>query len=158
MENNLTLDVNEFNYDETKYKILPLHETWTWEGDESCLPYKWAHLIQLTNISEKNNLEFNLENTKKFLKDNYFGKENFDKKSFFFITNRSKVMASAYIDKDKKNIEYFLINPSALNKGEEYGLFSLVYKRIKELNLKTVTISLNNTNLDDTFFKEIGFK
>ena len=49
----MSLDIKFFNYSKEEFKIPYLHETWTWEGDESFLPYKWAEIIQRSEILEK---------------------------------------------------------------------------------------------------------
>ena len=140
------------------YKIPYLHETWTWEGDESVLPYKWAEIIRRSGILEKKGQEFDLDDVKKFLKENYYGLNDFDKLSFFFITYRSQVMACSYFNIKTNTIDYFLINPKGYDKGLENGLFSLLYKRITGLNRDKIYINLDNTNVGEEYFEKIGFK
>ena len=156
--NLLFLDLTKFNFSSETFKIPHLHETWTWEGDESVLPYKWAEIISKSEILQKQGKEFDLENVKKFLKDNYYGLETFDKLSFFFITYRSQVMACSYFNIKTNTIDYFLINPKGFNKGLENGLFSLIYKRVIGLNIKKIFINLDNSNVPKEYFFNLGFK
>ena len=156
--NLLFLDLSKFNFSSETFKIPHLHETWTWEGDESVLPYKWAEIISKSEILQKQGKEFDLENVKKYLKDNYYGLETFDKLSFFFITYRSQVMACSYFNIKTNTIDYFLINPKGFNKGLENGLFSLIYKRVIGLNIKKIFINLDNSNVPKEYFFNLGFK
>lgn len=153
----LKLNLTNFVLDQEKFKIPFLHETWTWEGDESILPYKWAYIIKQTKIVDiKDEEGFNQMKDK--LKREYYGLSNFDKKSFFFITYRSEITASAYLNVNNNNtIEYFLINPKYLNKNIEYGLFYLIYSRAMVLETKFIYIDMSKTNLPEIFFKNIGF-
>ena len=156
--NKLFLDLSKLDYSPETFKIPHLHETWTWEGDESVLPYKWAEIISKSEILQKQGKEFDLESVKKYLKDNYYGLDNFDKLSFFFITYRSQVMACSYFNVKTNTIDYFLINPKGFNKGLENGLFSLIYKRIIGLNIKKISINMDNTNVSKEYFLNLGFK
>ena len=156
--NLLFLELSKFNFSSETFKIPHLHETWTWEGDESILPYKWAEIISKSEILQKQGKEFDLENVKKYLKDNYYGLETFDKLSFFFITYRSQVMACSYFNIKTNTIDYFLINPKGFNKGLENGLFSLIYKRVIGLNIKKIFINLDNSNVPKEYFFNLGFK
>ena len=156
--NLLFLELSKFNFSSETFKIPHLHETWTWEGDESVLPYKWAEIISKSEILQKQGKEFDLENVKKYLKDNYYGLETFDKLSFFFITYRSQVMACSYFNIKTNTIDYFLINPKGFNKGLENGLFSLIYKRVIGLNIKKIFINLDNSNVPKEYFFNLGFK
>ena len=64
----LYLDLESFAFDNNKYKTPFLYETWTWEGDESVLPYKWVNLIKNSNLfSLKDETEFN--QMKNYLKE-----------------------------------------------------------------------------------------
>ena len=47
------MDLTKFEYNSETFKIPHLHETWTWEGDESVLPYKWAEIISKSEILHK---------------------------------------------------------------------------------------------------------
>ena len=161
MDNNkniMSLDIKFFNYSKEEFKIPYLHETWTWEGDESVLPYKWAEIIRRSEILEKKGQEFDLDVVKKYLKTNYYGLDDFDKLSFFFITYRSQVMACSYFNNKTNTIDYFLINPKGFNKGLENGLFSLLYKRINGLNKDKIFINMDNTNIPEEYFEKLGFK
>ena len=158
INNKLFLDLSKFDYSPETFKIPHLHETWTWEGDESVLPYKWAEIISQSEIIQRQGKEFDLESVKKNLKENYYGLDSFDKLSFFFITYRSKVMACTYFNIKTNTIDYFLINPKGFNKGLENGLFSLLYKRIIGLNIKKIFINLDNTNVSEEYFLNLGFK
>ena len=158
INNKLFLDLSKLDYSPKTFKIPHLHETWTWEGDESVLPYKWAEIISKSEILQKQGKEFDLESVKKYLKDNYYGLDSFDKLSFFFITYRSHVMACSYINVKTNTIDYFLINPKRFNKGLENGLFSLLYKRIIGLNIKKIYINMDNTNVSKEYFLNLGFK
>jgi len=53
-----------------------------------------------------------------FLKKNYVNKENFDKRSFFFLTHRSETAGVIYINKVEEEYiaEYFCVNPKHVNK------------------------------------------
>jgi hypothetical protein len=155
--NLLTLDLTKFTFDQTKYKTPTLHETWKWEGDETVLPYKWVNLIKMSNLYENKGETFNFEIVKKYLRDNYYGSNNFDKLSFFFITYRSEVTGCAYLDKNSGKIDYFLVNKKHFGKGIENGLFSLIYKRTKEIGLNTIYINMDLTNISEEFFTDIGF-
>ena len=157
-KNIMSLDINNFNFSKEEFKIPYLHETWTWEGDESVLPYKWAEIIRISEILEKKGQEFELDNVKKYLKTNYYGLDDFDKLSFFFITYRSKVMACSYFNIKTNTIDYFLINPKGFNKGLENGLFSLLYKRIIVLKIDKIYINMDNTNISEEYFEKLGFK
>ena len=157
-KNIMSIDLKNFKYSKEEYKIPYLHETWTWEGDESVLPYKWAEIIRRSEILEKKGQEFDLDNVKKYLKANYYGTQDFDKLSFFFITYRSQVMACSYFNNKTNTIDYFLINPKDFNKGVENGLFSLLYKRIIALNKEKIFINLDNTNISEEYFVKLGFK
>ena len=67
----LHLDLESFVFDNNKYKTPFLYETWTWERDESVLPYKWVNLIKNTNLfSLKNETEF--KQMKNYLKEKYY--------------------------------------------------------------------------------------
>ena len=156
--NKICLDISKFEYSPETFKIPHLHETWTWEGDESVLPYKWAEIISKSEILKKQGKEFDLESVKKYLKDNYYGLDNFDKLSFFFITYRSQVMACSYFNVKTNTIDYFLINPKGFNKGLENGLFSLIYKRIIGLKISKIYINMDNTNVSIEYFLNLGFK
>ena len=156
--NKLILDLSKFDFSLETFKIPHLHETWTWEGDESVLPYKWAEIISQSEIPQKKGKEFDLESVKKYLKDNYYGLDTFDKLSFFFITYRSQVMACSYLNTKTNTIDYFLINPKEFNKGLENGLFSLLYKRIIALKIDKVFINMDNTNISKEYFLKLGFK
>ena len=158
MKNRMILDLNKFSFSKDIYKIPHLHETWTWEGDESVLPYKWVEIIRKAEIYEKRGEKFDIDNVKKYLKDNYYGLKDFDKLSFFFITYRSHVMACAYFNIKTNTIDYFLIDPKGFDKGLENGLFSLLYKRIIALKVDKVFINMNNTNISEEYFNSIGFK
>ena len=161
MDNNkniMSLDIKTFNYSKEEFKIPYLHETWTWEGDESVLPYKWAEIIRRSEILEKKGQEFDLDVVKKYLKTNYYGLDDFDKLSFFFITYRSQVMACSYFNNKTNTIDFFLINPKELNKGLENGLFSLIYKRIIGLKITKIYINMDNTNIPEEYFEKLGFK
>ena len=155
--NLLFLDINNFKFSNEIYKIPYLHETWTWEGDESVLPYKWAEIIRRSGILEKKGQEFDLDNVKKYLKENFYGLNNFDKLSFFFITYRSQVMACSYFNSNSNIIDYFLIDPKGFNKGLENGLFSLIYKRIMGLKREKIYINMDNTNIPEEYFQQLGF-
>ena len=158
-KNIMSIDLKDFEFSSDIYKIPYLHETWTWEGDESVLPYKWAEIIRRSEIIEKNGEEFDLDKVKKYLKEHYYGLDDFDKLSFFFITYRSQVMACSYFNTKTNTIDYFLINPKGFDKGLENGLFSLLYKRITALNIEKISIiNLNNTNISEDYFQKIGFK
>ena len=157
-KNIMSMNLKDFEFSSDIYKIPYLHETWTWEGDESVLPYKWAEIIRRSEIIEKNGEEFDLDKVKKYLKENYYGLDDFDKLSFFFITYRSQVMACSYFNTKTNTIDYFLINPKGFDKGLENGLFSLLYKRITALNIEKISINLNNTNISEDYFQKIGFK
>ena len=156
--NLMYIDLKNFQFSNQIYKIPYLHETWTWEGDESVLPYKWAEIIRRSGILEKKGQEFDLDDVKKFLKENYYGLNDFDKLSFFFITYRSQVMACSYFNIKTNTIDYFLINPKGYDKGLENGLFSLLYKRITGLNRDKIYFNLDNTNVNEEYFEKIGFK
>ena len=158
INNKLFLDLSKLDYSPETFKIPHLHETWTWEGDESVLPYKWAEIISKSEILQKQGKEFDLESVKKYLKDNYYGLDSFDKLSFFFITYRSQVMACSYFNVKTNTIDHFLINPKGFNKGLENGLFSLLYKRIIGLNIKKIYINMDNTNVSKEYFLNLGFK
>ena len=157
-KNLLFLDISTIKFSPETFKIPHLHETWTWEGDESVLPYKWAEIISRSEILQKKGKDFDIDTVKKYLKDNYYGLDTFDKLSFFFITYRSKVMACSYFNTKTNTIDYFLINPKEFNKGLENGLFSLLYKRIISLNIKNIFINMDNTNVSKEYFLELGFK
>ena len=157
-KNKLFLDVSKFEYKPEIFKIPHLHETWTWEGDESVLPYKWAEIISKSEILQKQGKEFDLDSVKKCLKDNYYGLDSFDKLNFFFITYRSQVMACSYFNNATNTIDYFLLNPKGFNKRLENGLFSLIYKRIIGLNIKKIFINMDNTNISKEYFLNLGFK
>lgn len=153
----LSLDLTKFNLDQDKFKIPFLHETWTWEGDESILPYKWVNIIKQSQIIQMAD-EGSFNQVKEQLKLNYYGKPNFDKKSFFFITYRSEVAASAYLNVNNNNtIEYFAINPKYLGKGVNNGLFYLIYNRAKDLNITELKVDTKLTNEKTEFFLGIGF-
>ena len=158
INNKLCLDISKFEYSPELFKIPHLHETWTWEGDESVLPYKWAEIISKSEIMQKQGREFDLESVKKYLKENYYGLDTFDKLSFFFITYRSKVMACSYFNTKTNTIDFFLINPKELNKGLENGLFSLIYKRVVCLKITKIFINIDNTNVSIEYFLNLGFK
>ena len=157
-KNLLFLDVSNLTYSSEIFKIPHLHETWTWEGDESVLPYKWAEIISKCEILQKKGKSIDLDSIKKYLKDNYYGLDSFDKLSFFFITYRSQVMACSYLNTKTNTIDYFLINPKEFNKGLENGLFSLLYKRIIALKIDKVFINMDNTNISKEYFLKLGFK
>ena len=159
LQNNLLkLDLTKYIFDPSKYKTPTLHETWKWEGDETVLPYKWVNLIKMSNLFENKNQTFHFETVKSYLKENYYGTNNFDKSSFFFITYRSEVTGCAYLDKNSGKIDYFLVNKKHFGKEIENGLFSLIYKRAKEIELQTIYINMDLTNINEEFFYEIGFK
>jgi N-acetylglutamate synthase-like GNAT family acetyltransferase len=157
MNNNiLCLDLSKFIFDSSKYKTPYLYETWTWEGDESVLPFKWVDLVRSSDLLKE---KYNFEKVKLLLKEKYFSKKNFDKKSFFFITYRSECSGCCYMDTNNNNkIDYFLVNNKHKEKKVEYGLFNLIYNRAKELNINKIYIDLNLTNINRNFFEEIGFK
>ena len=157
-KNLMSIDLKNFQFSSDIFKTPYLHETWTWEGDESVLPYKWAEIISKSEILQKQGKEFDLDSVKKFLKDNYYGLDSFDKLSFFFITYRSQVMACSYFNSSTNTIDYFLINPKGFNKGLENGLFSLIYKRIVGLNIKKIYINMDNTNIPKEYFLNLGFQ
>ena len=159
----LELEVENFTIDKDKLKIPFLYETWTWEGDESVLPYKWTNLIKTSNLKISNQInlqnENDFNNMKSYLKEHYYGKKNFDKQSFFFITYRSDVAACAYIDVNNNNtVDYFLVNQKHIGKNVEEGLLYLILNRAKKLKLKTIKVNTTLTNIPSFFFKEIGFK
>ena len=157
-KNLMSIDLKNFQFSSDIFKTPYLHETWTWEGDESVLPYKWAEIIRRSEILEKKGEEFDLDKVKKYLKTNYYGLDDFDKLSFFFITYRSKVMACSYFNIRTNTIDYFLINPKGFNKGLENGLFSLLYKRIIALKIDKIYINMDNTNISEEYFEKLGFK
>lgn len=153
----LHLDLESFAFDNNKYKTPFLYETWTWEGDESVLPYKWVNLIKNTNLfSLKNETEFN--QMKNYLKEKYYATNHFDKNSFFFITYRSEVAACAYLNaQNDYSIDFFLVNNKHSDKYVEDGLFALVYNRANSLKVKKIKINLELTNISSDYFKSIGF-
>ena len=67
-------------------------------------------------------------------------------------------MACSYFNSKTNTIDYFLLNPKGFNKGLENGLFSLVYKRVIGLNIKKIFINMNNTNISEDYFLNLGFK
>lgn len=153
----LYLDLRNFPLDEEVYKIPFLYETWTWEGDESVLPYKFTSLVRSSRLyGGQLDSESEFESFKKMLKEEYFGLKTFDKLSFFFITHRSDVTGCAYINNGI--IDYFLVAEKHLKKGVENGLFSLVYNRAVKLGLTRLGIRLDLTNINEEFFRQIGFK
>lgn len=163
----LELSLENYTIDKNKFKIPFLYETWTWEGDESVLPYKWTNLIKTSNLSisidSSNQLNLHKEadfnNMKGYLKEHYYGKTNFDKQSFFFITYRSDVAACAYIDVNHDNtIDYFLVNQKHIGKNVEEGLMYLIFNRAKNLKINKIKVNTTLTNIPSSFFKEIGFK
>ena len=161
MEHLLCLDVNSYQIDKNKYKTPFLYETWTWEGDEHVLPYKWVTLIKLAKMNGFKDLtqEKAFNEVKEMLKGSYYGKDNFDRLSFFFITCRSEVTGCAYLNVNNDNvIEYLIVNPKHFGKGVEKGLFSLIYNRAKALNIGEIKVDLEKTNIGKEFFEEIGFK
>ena len=103
------------------------------------------------------NENFDFDKINIYLKDNYYGLSSFDKLSFFFITYRSEVTGCAYLDKNSGKIDYFLVNKKHFGKGIENGLFSLIYKRTKEIGLNTIYINMDLTNISEDFFTDIGF-
>lgn len=153
------------------YKVPYLYETWNWEGDESCLPYKWIELIKQSDLIKK----YSIEEISLFIKDNYYKNPNFDKKSFFFITNRSDVAGCVYLNMKNINsvedegrnltnffIEYLLTNKKKHgNKGIEEALLNLAIKRAKFLsiqngyNLKNITLNLSTSNMSTDKQKSI---
>lgn len=153
----LTLDLQRFSLDNNKYKTPFLYETWTWEGDESVLPYKWVNLIKNSNLfSLKDEAEFN--KMKNYLKEKYYGTNHFDKNSFFFITYRSEVAACAYLNAENDySIDFFLVNNKHKDKHVEDGLFALVYNRANSLKVQKIKINLELTNISCEYFKFIGF-
>ena len=66
-------------------------------------------------------------------------------------------MACSYFNSKTNTIDYFLLNPKGFNKGLENGLFSLVYKRVIGLNIKKIFINMNNTNISEDYFLNLGF-
>ena len=85
---------------------------------------------------------------KEMLKGSYYGKDNFDRLSFFFITCRSEVTGCAYLNVNNDNvIEYLIVNPKHFGKGVEKGLFSLIYNRAKALNIGEIKVDLEKTNI-----------
>jgi hypothetical protein len=160
---NIVIDVETYssNYEEN-HKVPFLYETWNWEGDESCLPYKWLELIKQSDLINKNSIE----SISVFIKENYYKNTNFDKKSFFFITHRSDVAGCVYLNKkninsieeDGKNltysIEFLLANKKKHDeKGIEEALLNLAIKRAKFLSnkngdkLKNITLDLSSSNI-----------
>ena len=156
-KNLMKLNLEKFNFNENKYKIPFLYETWTWEGDESVLPFKWIDLIKNSDLLEKKNEQYDFDKINIYLKDNYYGLNTFDKLSFFFITNRSEVTGCAYLNKLNCTIDYFLVNKKFFGNGVENGLFNLIYNRAIELKLNSISINLELTNINENFFNEIGF-
>ena len=156
-KNLMILNLEKFNFDDNKFKIPFLYETWTWEGDESVLPFKWIDLIKNSELLEKKNEQFDFDKINNYLKDNYYGLNTFDKLSFFFITNRSEVTGCAYLNKLNCTIDYFLVNKKFFGNGVENGLFNLIYNRARELKLNSISINLDLTNINENFFKDIGF-
>ena len=156
-KNLMKLNLEKFNFNENKYKIPFLYETWTWEGDESVLPFKWIDLIKNSDLLEKKNEQYDFDKINNYLKDNYYGLNTFDKLSFFFITNRSEVTGCAYLNKLNCSIDYFLVNKKFFGNGVENGLFNLIYNRAIELKLNSISINLELTNINENFFNEIGF-
>lgn len=156
-KNLMKLNLEKFNFNENKYKIPFLYETWTWEGDESVLPFKWIDLIKNSDLLEKKNEQYDFDKINNYLKDNYYGLNTFDKLSFFFITNRSEVTGCAYLNKLNCTIDYFLVNKKFFGNGVENGLFNLIYNRAIELKLNSISINLELTNINEKFFNEIGF-
>ena len=67
-------------------------------------------------------------------------------------------MACSYFNNKTNTIDNFLINPKGFNKGLENGLFSLLYKRINELNKDKIFINMDNTNVSIEYFLNLGFK
>ena len=153
----MILNLEKFNFDDNKFKIPFLYETWTWEGDESVLPFKWIDLIKNSDLLEKKNEQYDFDKINNYLKDNYYGLNTFDKLSFFFITNRSEVTGCAYLNKLNCTIDYFLVNKKFFGNGVENGLFNLIYNRAIELKLNSISINLELTNINENFFNEIGF-
>ena len=156
-KNIMILNLEKFNFDENKFKIPFLFETWNWEGDESILPFKWIDLIKYSELLEKKNENFDFDTINIYLKDNYYGLNSFDKLSFFFITNRSDVTGCAYLNKNDGLIDYFLVNKKFFGNRVEYGLFKLLYNRAIELKLNSISINLDLTNFKEDFFYDIGF-
>ena len=67
-------------------------------------------------------------------------------------------MACSYFNTKTNTIDYFLINPKGFDKGLENGLFSLLYKRIISLKKDKVFINMDNTNVSEEYFQNLGFQ
>lgn len=149
------LQLSSIEFTREKYKTPFLYETWVWEGDESVLPYKWVDLIKNSKVIPVNS-EADFQNVKEYLRQNYYGNNNFDKQSFFFITSRSEVAGCAYLNKENSTVEYYIINPKYVNKGVEEGLFALIYQRALVLNKDTIKFDLTKTNIQQSFFESLN--
>jgi hypothetical protein len=95
------------------------------------------------------------QDLKEYLKENYYGKEGFDKNGFFFITHRSDTAGCAYLDYD--TVRHFIVNKKHCEKGVDKTLVKLCAKRLKErfsdaeyINIDKVT---SNVDFDKLIFK-----
>jgi hypothetical protein len=87
-------------------------------------------------------------NLKEYLRENYYGKENFDKDSFFFITHRSDTAGCAYLDGDV--IRYLIVNKKHYEKGIDKALIKLCVKRLKEKanSVEYIYVDKGTSNVD----------
>ncbi len=173
---NLYIDISLKNNSSVidKLKTPRLYETWTWEGDQTVLPSKWVDLIKQSGL--------NICADKSYLKEKYYGSENFDKKLFFFITHRSETAGCVYctkysenVDKSDSNLykyqfklEYLIVNNKHITKGVENGLIGLCVKKIiEDLSNDSGSdseefirfyIDKSTSNIEKSKLIELGFK
>jgi hypothetical protein len=166
---NLKIEINITSYNK-EHKVPFLYETWSWEGDESVLPYKWIELLKQSDLINK----FTIEDLKEYIKEKYYKNPNFDKKSFYFITHRSDVAGCVYLNSNSNSqsnsikegdklsvVEFLLLNKKKHgDKGVEEALINLAVNRAQSLNLseekvKSIFVDMSTSNIDEKKIKSI---
>lgn len=132
------------------HSIPQFFETWNWVGDESVLVFKWMDLITKSKLNEQKSSDWSIEKLKAKLIEN----ENFDKKSFFFITHRSDTAGIAYIDM-KKTIKFFLINPKYSEKKVEHALITLLINKAQKMGITEIEFDQDTSTYKLDYLKSL---
>ena len=124
---------------------LPLYyELWNFEGDVSVLPRKWCRLIN-TCFPERD-IPFDEQ---QFV-EKFSSQPQFDPSGFFMITQRSKVVASAFAwqdgpekeehDREAARLHWLAVHPDHRGKGLGKMLVALVIDHLRQRGHQRVTL------------------
>lgn len=132
------------------HSIPQFFEMWNWVGDESVLVFKWMDLITKSKLNEEKSSDWSVEK----LRSKYIENENFDKKSFFFLTHRSDTAGIAYIDM-KTTIKFLLVNPKYADKKVEHALLTLIIDKAQKMGLTEIEFDKDTSTFKLDYLKSL---